>query len=146
MKISSDISWDRTSGLPICSTAPKPLCYRGPLYMHIYIYMCVCVCVCVYIYIYVVYNGWSKCLCAPNDYRKHVHRDFLITLYILVTFGNHINPEIHCGRNWIWKQVVRVVTTVLVVVNYYCEVAVTLKDQEMIVKAVCQWSSCCWYL
>ena len=28
---SNDTSWDRTSDLPICSTAPKPLCYRGPL-------------------------------------------------------------------------------------------------------------------
>ena len=26
----SDTSWDRTSDLPICSTAPKPLCHRGP--------------------------------------------------------------------------------------------------------------------
>jgi len=25
-----DIIWNRTSDLPICSTAPKPLCYRGP--------------------------------------------------------------------------------------------------------------------
>ena len=25
---STDTSWDRTSDLPICSTAPKPLCYR----------------------------------------------------------------------------------------------------------------------
>ena len=24
--------WDRTSDLPICSTAPQPLCYRGPLF------------------------------------------------------------------------------------------------------------------
>jgi len=31
MKNSNDTSWDRTSDLPICSTAPKPLCYRGPL-------------------------------------------------------------------------------------------------------------------
>ena len=27
----TDTSWDRTSDLPICSTAPWPLCYRGPL-------------------------------------------------------------------------------------------------------------------
>ena len=27
---SSDTSWNRTSDLPICGTAPKPLCYRGP--------------------------------------------------------------------------------------------------------------------
>ena len=27
---STDTSWDRTSNLPICSTAPQPLCYRGP--------------------------------------------------------------------------------------------------------------------
>ena len=26
---SIDTSWDRTSDLPICSTAPSPLCYRG---------------------------------------------------------------------------------------------------------------------
>ena len=26
----TDTSWDRTSDLPICSTAPCPLCYRGP--------------------------------------------------------------------------------------------------------------------
>ena len=32
MKNSSDTSWDRTSDLPICSTAPSPLCYRGPLH------------------------------------------------------------------------------------------------------------------
>jgi len=31
MKNSNDTSWDRTSDLPICSTAPEPLCYRGPL-------------------------------------------------------------------------------------------------------------------
>ena len=30
MKNSNDTSWDRTSDLPICSTAPQPLCYRGP--------------------------------------------------------------------------------------------------------------------
>ena len=29
MKNSNDTSCDRTSDLPICSTAPKPLCYRG---------------------------------------------------------------------------------------------------------------------
>jgi len=33
MKNSNDTNWDRTSNLPICSTAPQPLCYRGP---HIY--------------------------------------------------------------------------------------------------------------
>jgi len=27
---SNDISWDRTSDLPICNKAPQPLCYRGP--------------------------------------------------------------------------------------------------------------------
>jgi len=32
MKNSSDTSWDRTSLLPICSMAPKLLCYRSPLY------------------------------------------------------------------------------------------------------------------
>ena len=26
---STDTSWDRTSDLPICSTVPYPLCYRG---------------------------------------------------------------------------------------------------------------------
>jgi len=26
----TDTSWDRTSDLPTCSTAPQPLCYRGP--------------------------------------------------------------------------------------------------------------------
>ena len=30
MKNSTDTSWDRTNDLPICSTAPYPLCYRGP--------------------------------------------------------------------------------------------------------------------
>ena len=30
MEKSTDASWDRTSDLPICSTAPYPLCYRGP--------------------------------------------------------------------------------------------------------------------
>ena len=30
MKNSNDTSWDRISDLPICSTAPLPLCYRGP--------------------------------------------------------------------------------------------------------------------
>jgi len=30
MKNSNDTSWDRTSDLPICSTALKPLCHRGP--------------------------------------------------------------------------------------------------------------------
>jgi hypothetical protein len=29
MKNSNDTIWDRTSDLPICSTAPKPLCHRG---------------------------------------------------------------------------------------------------------------------
>ena len=28
---STDTSWDRASDLPICSTTPWPLCYRGPL-------------------------------------------------------------------------------------------------------------------
>ena len=27
---STDTSWDRTSDFPTCSTAPYPLCYRGP--------------------------------------------------------------------------------------------------------------------
>ena len=31
MKNSSDTSWDRTSEIHICSTAPQPLCYHGPL-------------------------------------------------------------------------------------------------------------------
>ena len=31
MKTSSDTSRDRTSDLPICNTAPYPLCYRGHL-------------------------------------------------------------------------------------------------------------------
>ena len=30
LKKSSDTIWDRTSDLLICSTAPKPLCHRGP--------------------------------------------------------------------------------------------------------------------
>ena len=30
IKNSIDTSWDRTSDLPICSTALQPLCYRGP--------------------------------------------------------------------------------------------------------------------
>jgi hypothetical protein len=30
IKNSNDIIWNRTSDLPICSTAPYPLCYRGP--------------------------------------------------------------------------------------------------------------------
>jgi len=29
--MSTDTSWNRTSDLPIYSTAPQPLCYRGPL-------------------------------------------------------------------------------------------------------------------
>ena len=29
MKNSNDTIWNRTSDLPICSTAPYPLCYRG---------------------------------------------------------------------------------------------------------------------
>ena len=32
---STDTSWDRTSDLPICSTAPSPMCYRGILYIQI---------------------------------------------------------------------------------------------------------------
>jgi len=32
---STDTSWDGTSGLPICSTAPSPLCYRGPQFIHV---------------------------------------------------------------------------------------------------------------
>ena len=39
MKNSNDTSWDRTSDLPICSSAPQPLCYRGPIYIYIYIYI-----------------------------------------------------------------------------------------------------------
>ena len=31
---STDTSWDRTSNLPNCSTAPWPLCYRGPQFIH----------------------------------------------------------------------------------------------------------------
>jgi len=30
MKNSNDTSWDRTSDLPICSTAPWPLNHHGP--------------------------------------------------------------------------------------------------------------------
>ena len=30
MKNSNDTIWDRTIDLPICSTAPLPLCRRGP--------------------------------------------------------------------------------------------------------------------
>ena len=30
IKNSNDTIWNRTSDLPICSTAPYPLCYRGP--------------------------------------------------------------------------------------------------------------------
>ena len=30
MKNSNDTIWNRTSDLPICSTAPQSLCYRGP--------------------------------------------------------------------------------------------------------------------
>ena len=30
MKNSNDTTWNRTSDLPICNTAPYPLCYRGP--------------------------------------------------------------------------------------------------------------------
>ena len=30
MKNSNDTIWNRTSDLPICSTAPWPLCHRGP--------------------------------------------------------------------------------------------------------------------
>ena len=30
MKNSNDTIWDRTSDLPICSTAPYPLCHHGP--------------------------------------------------------------------------------------------------------------------
>ena len=30
MKNSNDTSRDRPSDLPICNTAPYPLCYRGP--------------------------------------------------------------------------------------------------------------------
>jgi len=38
-KKSTDTYWDRTSDFPICSTAPEPLCHRGPPYIYIYIYM-----------------------------------------------------------------------------------------------------------
>ena len=34
-------SWNRTNDLPICSTAPSPLCYRGPALLYVterYIY------------------------------------------------------------------------------------------------------------
>jgi hypothetical protein len=31
MKNSNNTIWNRTSDFPICSTAPKQLCYRGPL-------------------------------------------------------------------------------------------------------------------
>ena len=34
MKNSTDTSWDQTSDLPICSTAPQPLCYRGSPFRH----------------------------------------------------------------------------------------------------------------
>jgi len=30
----TDTSWDWTSDTPICSTAPSPLCYRGPLLLY----------------------------------------------------------------------------------------------------------------
>jgi len=33
---SSDTSWDRASDLPICSTAPYPLCYSGPQFRNVY--------------------------------------------------------------------------------------------------------------
>jgi len=40
MKYSNDTSWDRTSDLPICSTAPSPLCHCGsPLFSVYRIYI-----------------------------------------------------------------------------------------------------------
>jgi len=35
MTNSNDTTWDRKSDLPICSTAPSPLCYYGPLTQHV---------------------------------------------------------------------------------------------------------------
>ena len=37
MKNANDTSWDRTSDLPICSTASQPLCYRGLRYHLLYV-------------------------------------------------------------------------------------------------------------
>ena len=39
MKNSNDTNWDRTSDLPICSTAPYPLCYRGPQPKHLWVFL-----------------------------------------------------------------------------------------------------------
>jgi hypothetical protein len=39
MKNSNDTIWSRTSGLPICSTVPKPLCYRGPRFLSVCSYI-----------------------------------------------------------------------------------------------------------
>jgi len=40
MKPYNDTVWNRNSDLPICSTAPEPLCYRGPLPCELYRYFC----------------------------------------------------------------------------------------------------------
>ena len=47
MKNSNDTIWNRTSDLPICGTAPKTLCHRGPHFFTVndeeaVIYMLIC--------------------------------------------------------------------------------------------------------
>ena len=62
---SIDTSWDRTSDLPICSTAPYPLCHRGPR---------------AYIYIYRFQNVFLRCPthrlhCFLSSSLKYLHLD-----------------------------------------------------------------------
>ena len=55
------------------------------LILYIYIYIHTYIHIYKYIYIY-IYTGWSKRLCAPDNYSTvhQVHRDILITLYIYI--------------------------------------------------------------
>ena len=71
IKNSNYTIWDRTSDLPICSTAPEPLYYRGPLSL----YICMYVCIYIYIYIYLKslyglviesHPGCLGCLCCQT--------------------------------------------------------------------------------
>jgi len=103
MKNSNDTIWNRTSDLLICSTAPEPLCYRGPPYIYIYrafsiyiyicvgiVCVCVCVCVCVYIYIYIyIWHCMSVCIYVYVCKYTHTHTIVYICVCVSPYIGMH---------------------------------------------------------
>jgi len=52
---STDTGWDRTSDLPICSTATKPVLPRSPLYIYINIFRYIYLYIHIYLYKFIIY-------------------------------------------------------------------------------------------